>query len=194
MEFAVVKFTKEDDAIGVIPLTWVKEMSDSEERIMASSYYPPSKLKNVERLARKKVTPRIDWDLVETEIIHQYNCNRLFVVVGQLQETVADLTDVVKRLNEKINEHFNVNTRQERTDEKSYEVLGKIPVQSLEEMEELEKMMEKPQFKKQLFKVLTSVGGKDIKTMVYNCLRRLMSYNIAVEYSYSGNTAQLITI
>ncbi|XP_054266870.1 uncharacterized protein LOC128989009 [Macrosteles quadrilineatus] len=71
-----------------------------------------------------------------------------------------------------------------------YEIIGRIPVQNLKEMEELEKILETPQFSRQLFKVLTSVGGKDVKTMTYNCLRRLMSYQVAVEYSYSGNTAR----
>ncbi|XP_054257456.1 uncharacterized protein LOC129002035 [Macrosteles quadrilineatus] len=118
------------------------------------------------------------------------NSNRLFVMVHKLQEEVIVLADTVKKLSKKVDNLAMYNKEQENVKFEN-EIIGRIiPVKNLNEMEDLEKKLETSEFNRQLFKVLTSVGGKDVRSMTYNCLRRLMSYEVAVSFSYSGHAAK----
>jgi hypothetical protein len=65
--------------------------------------------------------------------------NRLAVVVGQLQSTIADLVSEVREMSRKLDRALHQNSAtHDDSEEKEMQLIGKLPLNCLEEFDELE--------------------------------------------------------
>ncbi|KAF5277588.1 hypothetical protein FQR65_LT15933 [Abscondita terminalis] len=122
-KFAIVKYTEENDALGIIPLKW----TSFEEDIC---HFPPIRSSETqEKLVRREEEPGDNWILCPIQILHKYGENE--------DDDDADTSLKKNR-------------------------------------------------KKRWIRILASTGGKDVRSLVSNMIKRVMSDSLAEQFSYSG--------
>lgn len=105
-------------------------------------------------------------------------------ILGQVQATVASLADHISVLSSKIDlllpNHGASNGIE-------FTLLGRLPLINITDFNEMEeRITNDKEFANQFVTVLASVGGKDIRQCVNNIMRRLLSDELAEQFSFSG--------
>ncbi|CAL1278167.1 unnamed protein product, partial [Larinioides sclopetarius] len=105
-------------------------------------------------------------------------------ISNQIEQLRGQVALVLENQNKLLKQHHQVPDSDEEN-----ESLGSLPVSDDEGFKALnKKISEESHFRHMLIKVLVSVGGKDVRSLVHNMLRRILQDEVAELYSLTGRT------
>ncbi|XP_047109233.1 uncharacterized protein LOC124777770 isoform X3 [Schistocerca piceifrons] len=114
---------------------------------------------------------------------------RIWLILGQLQAAAASQSEEISQLNRKIDlllARGCVNSTYQEADESNEQALNSLPLSSMEEFDESEEKLKQYEFKSLVVKLLATLGGKDAKLLMFNCMKRCLTSEIGMKFSYTG--------
>ncbi|XP_049764575.1 uncharacterized protein LOC126092888 [Schistocerca cancellata] len=126
---------------------------------------------------------------LEQSSTYVVDVEQIWLILGQLQAAAGSQSEEISQLNRKIDlllARGCVNSTYQEADESNEQALNSLPLSSMEKFDEFEENLKQQEFKSLVVKLLATLGGKDAKLLMFNCMKRCLTSEIGMKFSYTG--------